>query len=160
MDRRLNEAPDAAGAARVRVLRASDLAAVVALDQRLTGRSRRSWYEARLHRALRESDLNLSLGAEREGQLVGALLAEVHHGEFGQAAPVAVLDTVLVDPRLARQGVGRALLDQLLRNLEALRVASLRTEVSWAEQPMIQFLAACGFAPAPRLVLERAVLLD
>lgn len=99
--------------------------------------------------------MNISLGAEVDGgTLVGALLGSLHYGEFGQPEPLAVLDTLLVDPDFAGQGVGRVMMEQLRRNLGALRIERVRTEVGWNEQALIGFLAHEGFAPAPRLVLE------
>lgn len=138
----------------VRNLRAEDLPALVRIDQRITGRSRRAWYEGRLRRALTDTDVNISLGAEVDGQLVGVVLGSVHYGEFGQPEPVAVLDTLLVDRYFGRKGVGRALMTQLTKNLQGLRVERLRTEVAWTEQELIGFLARVGFRPASRLVLE------
>jgi GNAT superfamily N-acetyltransferase len=58
------------------------------------------------------------------------------------------------DPAHARHGVGTALLDQLVKNLQALGIERLRTEVAWDEHDLNQFLGRRGFAPAPRLVLE------
>ena len=89
-----------------------------------------------------------------DGCLVGAVLGSLHYGEFGQPEPIAVLDTILVDPGHARHGVGTALFDQLVKNLEALGIERLRTEVAWDEHDLNQFLGRRGFAPAPRLVLE------
>ena len=141
----------------VRNLRPDDVAALVRIDQRLTGRSRRAWYEGRLRRALSDTDVNISLGAEADGARIGAVLGAVHYGEFGQPEPVAVLDTLLVDPSFGRKGIGRALMGQLTKNLQGLRVERLRTEVAWTEQELIGFLAKVGFHPAPRLVLELEV---
>jgi GNAT superfamily N-acetyltransferase len=62
-----------------------------------------------------------------------------------------------VDPGFGGRGIARALLDQLLLNLSALRIERLRTEVAWTEFELIGFFAHSGFAPAPRLVLELAV---
>jgi predicted N-acetyltransferase YhbS len=138
----------------VRVLTPADLDRIVSIDQALTGRNRRAWYERKLTRALSGSDVRISLGAVVDGILVGALLGEVQYGEFGQPEPVALLDTLLVDRGFARRGVGRALFDQLLKNLSALRIEKIRTEVGWTEQELVAFLAHAGFAPAPRLVLE------
>lgn len=101
--------------------------------------------------------MRISLGAEIDGTLVGAILGSVQSGEFGQLQPVAILDTILVDPAFERRRVGDTMLAHLLRNLSALRIESIRTEVGWNEQALIRFLAKEGFAPAPRLVLERAV---
>ena len=138
----------------VRSLTASDAPRLVRMDEAITGRNRTAWYEGKLKRALQESDIRISLGAERDGLLVGAVLGSLHYGEFGQPEPIAVLDTILVDPGFSAQGVGTALFDQLARNLRALGIRRLRTEVAWDEHDLSRFLGRRGFAPAPRLVLE------
>ncbi len=138
----------------VRLLTLADAPRLVRMDQAITGRNRTAWYEGKLKRALKESDLQISLGAEVEGFLVGAVLGSLHYGEFGQPEPIAVLDTILVDPGYARRGVGSALLENLTRNLRALGIERLRTEVAWDEHDLGQFLGLRGFVPAPRLVLE------
>jgi GNAT superfamily N-acetyltransferase len=141
----------------IRTLRAADCHRLVAMDYAITGRKRQAWYEGKLKRALSEADVKISLGAELDGMLVGALLGSVHYGEFGQPEPLAILDTVLVDREFARRGIARALLEQLLFNLGGLRIERLRTEVGWNEQELIGFFARSGFTPVPRLVLELAV---
>ena len=138
----------------VRSLRPEDAARLVRMDHAITGRNRTAWYEGKLKRALAESDLNISLGAEVDGCLVGAVLGSLHYGEFGLPEAIAVLDTILVDPGQARHGVGTALVDQLVKNLQAFGIERLRTEVAWDEHDLNQFLGRRGFAPAPRLVLE------
>jgi len=125
------------------------------MDARVTGRARTAFYEGRLHQALTMSQVQISLGAEWDGHLVGAVLGTLQYGEFGVAEGVAVLDTILVDPAHRGQGVGKALFDQLILNLRALRVEKLRTEVAWDEHQLSTFLGRRGFSPAPRLVLER-----
>lgn len=140
----------------VRTLNGGDLDRLVRMDQALSGRNRARYLAGKLARAL-DADVRISLGAEVDGVLVGAVLGSVQYGEFGVAEPIAVLDTLLVDRSQQRRGVGRAMVDQLLKNLGALRIEKVRTEVSWNDQPLIGFLAAEGFAPAPRLVLERSV---
>ena len=138
----------------VRTLTAADAPRLVRIDQEITGRNRTAWYEGKLKRALVESDIRISLGAEKDGLLVGAVLGSLHYGEFGQPEPIAVLDTVLVDPRVRARGIGSALFDQLARNLCALGIRRLRTEVGWDEHELNRFLGHRGFVPAPRLVLE------
>ena len=138
----------------VRSLNRGDCARLVAMDAKITGRTRTAWYEGKLDRALADSDLQISLGAEHEGLVVGAMLASLHYGEFGLPEPVAVLDTVLVDPTFSRQGVASAMYDQLTINLRALRIERIRTEVAWDEHELLGYFAAAGFKPVPRLVLE------
>jgi hypothetical protein len=81
----------------LRTLRASDGQRLSRIDERITGRNRSLWYERKLERALRDSDMNVSLGAEVEGVLVGAVLGSVQYGEFGIPEPVAVLDRLTDD---------------------------------------------------------------
>jgi len=141
----------------IRNLTLEDGPRLAAIDERITGRSRRAWYEGKLKRALADSDLQISLGAERDGVLVGAMLATLYFGEFGLPEPIAVLDTVLVDPDFGRQGIASALFEQLTTNLRGLRIERLRTEVAWDDQELLAFFASRGFAPVPRLVLETQI---
>jgi GNAT superfamily N-acetyltransferase len=138
----------------VRTLTLSDAPRLTKMDQAITGRNRTAWYEGKLKRALADSDLRISLGAELDGFLAGAVLGSLHYGEFGQPEPIAILDTILVDPDRTRRGVATALLEQLTRNLRALGIQRLRTEVAWDEHALNRFLGRLGFTPAPRLVLE------
>lgn len=45
------------------------------------------------------------------------VLGAVHYGEFGIPEPVAVLDTILVDPLHARRAIVSAMLEELASNL-------------------------------------------
>lgn len=140
----------------VRGMVASDLRKIVDIDKRITGRDRRDYFERKLEEALHESDVRVSLVAERDGDLVGFVMARVDLGEFGRVEPTAVLDTIGVDPDFRGEGVGRALLSQLFMNLMTLRVESIRTELDWSEQELITFMKRCGFRPSQRLCLELA----
>lgn len=148
---------DARGELIVRALRIEDCPRLVRMDHEISGRDRRAWYEGKVRRALEDADIRISLGAETDGILVGALLGSVHYGEFGQPEPVAILDTVLVDRSFARRGIATAMLEQLLLNLRALRIERLRTEVAWTDFELTAFFARAGFRPVPRLVLELGV---
>lgn len=139
----------------VRSLRQEDASRLVRMDLAITGRNRSAWYEGKLKRALADSDVNISLGAEADGCLVGAVLGSLQYGEFGVPEPVAVIDTILVDRGFQHRGVATEILDQLAKNLKALGIERLRTEIAWDEHALAGFLGSKGFAPAPRLVLER-----
>ena len=144
----------------VRALTHEDLNRVVRMDERATGRNRSAWYEGKIRLALEDSDLRISLGAEVDGILVGALLGSLQYGEFGVPEPVAVLDTILVDSEFRGRGIATAMFEQLVKNLEALGISRLRTEVAWNDRDLIGFLGARGFGPAPRLVLEKSLRLN
>lgn len=139
----------------VRSLLPTDTDAVVALDARIVGRRREGYLVPKLREAA-EADgaIRASLVAEVDGRLAGFLLAKVWYGEFGELDPVAVLDTIGVDPRRRGRGVATALLDQLRTNLAALDIRTLRTEVAWRNPELLTFFHREGFVPAPRFCLE------
>ncbi len=140
----------------VRTMLENDLGAIVAIDRRITGRDRSTYFEGKLAEALHESDVRVSLIAERDGGPVGFIMARVDFGEFGRVEPTAVLDTIGVDPDYRDFGVGRALLSQLLINLTTLRVELVRTELDWRQRDLLAFLDRCGFRPAQQLCFEYA----
>jgi len=141
----------------VRELRAADIAAIVRIDRASTGRARQEYYDAKVRAVLTEPKLRTSLVAELDGHVVGFLLARVHYGEFGRAEPVAVIDSLGVDPSYRKRHVGHALMRQLTMNLSALRVERVETQVDGSQLDLLAFLANAGFRPAPRVCLERSL---
>jgi ribosomal protein S18 acetylase RimI-like enzyme len=141
-------------AAVVRPLTPGDLERVVTLDAQSVGRRREEYFRVKLQQNLQESGIQVSLAAEVDGAFAGFLLARVYYGEFGIMEPVAVLDTLGVHSAFRKRGVGGALLRQLGRNLRALGISRLRTEVDWDEQDLLGFFHRQGFRPASRLCLD------
>ncbi len=141
----------------VRSLEEADLARLIAIDRRLTGRERSAYYRRRVAESLNESGVRVSLVADFDGHVVGFIMARVDFGEFGRIDPEAVIDTIGVDPDYAHRKVGSALVSQLLENLAGLRVERVRTEVDWNSVDLLGFLERCGFSPSQRLVFRRTV---
>jgi len=141
----------------VRAMLEGDLRAIVAIDRRITGRDRSAYFESKVAEALHQSDVRVSLIAERDGAAVGFIMARVDFGEFGRIEPTAVLDTIGVDPDHRDSGIGRALLSQLLINLVTLRVEHVRTELGWRERDLLSFLDHCGFRPSQQLCFEYVI---
>lgn len=141
----------------VRPLAADDLDAVVALDARTTGASRRAYFERRRAAALRSPAQHLQLAATQDGRLVGWMLARLAGGEYGRPEPVVVLEAFGVEPALQRAGIGR----RVFRRLEELALskglAAVVTQVDWRNHSMLRFLDASGFSIARRHVLERGL---
>lgn len=138
----------------IRTMTESDLRAIIAMDNRITGQDRKVYLEQKLDEALHQTGIRVSLVAELDGVPVGFIMARVDLGEFGRLEPVAVLDTIGVDPDYRDRGVGRALMSQLFANLSGLRIDKVLTEVDWAERNLIGFLADCDFRPSTRLAFE------
>ena len=138
----------------VRGLRPDDLEPVIALDAKNTGRRREEFFKLKLRQNLAESGIKISLAAELDGCFCGFLLARVYYGEFGSPEPVAVLDTLDVNPDFRRQGVGTSLMRQLCKNLTSLRVSHLQTEVSWDDPALLAFFHQQRFRLANRICLD------
>ena len=135
----------------VRALNAADLDGVARIDRRLTGGDRSRYLRHAIDEALAESGIRVSLAAIVDGSLAGYVMARVDLGDFGRTAPVAILDTLGVDPLRQGHGIGRALLSQLLVNLAALRVERVETVVALRNVALLAFFVRAGFAPAERL---------
>ncbi len=141
----------------VRSLKEDDLAAVVRIDRKLTGRDRSAYYAAKLREMLTESGIRVSLVAEEDGLVVGFVTARVDFGEFGKVAKAAVLDTIGVHPGFAGSGIGHALLSRLFLNLATLQVETVHTQVSPENIGLQRFLYSCGFHPSQRLMLGKTI---
>lgn len=139
----------------VRTLTEDDLEAVVRIDASSSGLTRQDFYRAKIDRALNDSSVQLSLGAELDDMLVGFLIVAFYYGEFGIPETVAVIEAIGVHPEYRRHKVGLALLRQLEMNLRALHVEKVRTEVAWEQIDLLAFLAQTGYRPAARLCLEK-----
>ena len=125
-------------------LTAGDLDALVRIDTKLTARDRRDYIATKLDEALLDSGIRVSLTARTDGIVAGYLMARIDFGDFGRTEPVAVIDTVGIDPDFAGLGVAKALLSQLLVNLRALRVEKVETTVAREDLDLLAFLYHCG----------------
>jgi ribosomal protein S18 acetylase RimI-like enzyme len=141
----------------LRPLRAEDLEAIVALDGRSGGPSRRGYFEKRLAAALRHPKGHFQIALESGKALVGFLLARVAGGEYGRSEDVVVLEALGVEPELRHAGLGRQMLAELERLARAHDIHQVVTQVDWRNDSMLRFLASAEFELAPRIVLERVV---
>lgn len=143
--------PEARDAFEVAILQESDIEGVARVDRRHTGRDRRGYLCRSLRETLDDSAVRISLAAHADGAVAGYLMARVDYGDFGRSEPVAVIDTVGVDPMRLHQGVGRALLSQLFMNLAALGVERVETAVAPGNLDLMGFFYGAGFMPSERL---------
>lgn len=135
----------------VGVLGESDVEGVARVDRGHTGRDRRGYLCRTLREALADSAVRVSLAARIDGAVAGYLMARVDYGDFGRSEPVAVIDTVGVDPLRLHLGIGRALLSQLFMNLAGLGVERVETAVAAGNLGLMGFFYSAGFRPSERL---------
>ena len=140
----------------LRPLTPADLDAVVAIDRKHSGESRRGFYEKRLDRALRNPKGFIYVGICEGETLTGFAFARLLGGEFGHEN-AAALDAIGVDPDRRGAGLGQRLMAGLEDVMRKKGVREMQTQVNWTNSSLLRFLNAAGFETAPRIVLERDV---
>lgn len=141
----------------VRALTAGDLDDIIRVDQRVIGHRREAYIRELVDEAMNDSAVRVSLVARVDDIAAGFVMARTDFGDYGRAEPVAVLDTIGVDPDYAHRGLGHALLSQLFVNLEALRVERVETVVARENFGLLGFFYDAGFGQSQRLSFDKRV---
>jgi len=139
-------------------LRASDLAAVIRLDARLTGRRKPAYWKTLFREfvAAGRSSSRVGLAARDGASLSGYLLGEVRAFEFG-SAPCGWIFAVGVDPDQAHHGIGSALVADAGRRFARAGVSTVRTMVGRNDVSMLAFFRSNGFVGGSFTQLELAL---
>jgi GNAT superfamily N-acetyltransferase len=139
----------------VRTLAAADAEAIMKVDRAVTGRDRSDYIAQLVREALDDSAVRVSLTARISGMVVGFIMAKTDLGDFGRTAPVAVIDTIGVNPEFVHAGIGSALLSQLFVNLHALHIERVETVVSRENFHLLEFFYQAGFESGSRLAFVK-----
>lgn len=141
----------ARGHVEIRPMAPGDLNEILRIDRAITGRHRGAYMESLLAESMEASRTRVSLVGRLDGAIVGFVMARADVGDCGRTEPVAVLDTIGVDPEYARRGIGRELLERLLDNVSQFQVERVETLVRVADLELLRFFQRVGFAPSQRL---------
>ena len=138
----------------VRNIEPTDLAAVVRIDEKLSGHTRKDYWRQRLDlSALRPPWM--SLAAETDGRLAGFMFGWVGESEFGIAHPTAWVDLIGVDPPYRGHGVARALVDRFVTTARDLRaVEKVATLIDLGQADVREFFLKLGFQHGPMIQME------
>ncbi len=137
----------------IRTLQKDDLNAIVEIDEKVLGETRRSYWEGKLEMMNKKSS-QVSLVVEISGEVVGFILGDISGWEFGVPETIGWIDTIAVDPAYQKRGLARALTHELIRNLKALGVKTIYTLVSWNDWDLLQFFHAMEFTRGDMINLE------
>jgi predicted N-acetyltransferase YhbS len=138
---------------RIRALGKEDLEAIVKIDEKVLGESRKDYWARKLE-ALGTKSAQTSFVAEVEGRVVGFILGDVSGWEFGVPDTIGWIDTIGVDPACQKKGLATALANELIRSLKAVDVKTIYTLVSWNDWTLLQFFHAMGFSRGDMINLE------
>jgi ribosomal protein S18 acetylase RimI-like enzyme len=144
-------------AIRIRLMKAEDFDAVVAIDEKVLKSSRQEYYKLKFEKLFKSKDyLPTSLVAEEEhGMVVGFVMGELYMGEYGIFQEEATLDTIGVDPDYRHKGIGEKLINEFVDHLRSLGVKKINTLVNWNDTKLIHFFSANQFSPSKTINLER-----
>ena len=140
----------------ITALRAGDVAGVIRLDARLTGKRKPAYWKGVFAEFVtsRHAPARVGLAARVDGQLAGYLLGEVRAFEFG-SPPCGWIFAVAVDPKQAHHGIGSALVAEAGRRFTRAGVTTVRTMVRRTDVPMLAFFRSNGFVGGTFTQLER-----
>jgi predicted N-acetyltransferase YhbS len=139
----------------MRVLKKSDLDAIVSIDEKVSKQNRREYYERKIGTITDPTrSINSSIVAEVDGKLVGFIMGDVYFGEFGIPETSATIDSLGVDPALQNKGLASELLDQFMMNMKVAGVTKVYTLVNWDDFALEKFFSRHKFAPSKRINLE------
>jgi ribosomal protein S18 acetylase RimI-like enzyme len=151
---------------KIRALTEGDLDAVVEIDRKILGKSRRDHWRRKIGYA----DLypRPALAAELDGKVVGFILGYVSGWEFGVPDTVGWIDTIGVDPEYQHRGIGETLFKRLIENFkrsgkeerpeaEVSKIEGVDvvyTLVRWDDWTLLRFFHKMGFKKGEMTSLE------
>jgi len=150
-----------AGAVRVRRVRASDMANVIALDAHVTKLAKADYWndvfrrygKQRLHE--RFFLVAESGGAQRpDRRVLGFIIGEVRAWEFG-STPCGWVFALSVEPDMRLHNVGGALFEAISREFKKAGVGKMRTMVARDDRLPLLFFRSEGMMAGPYIQLER-----
>jgi N-acetylglutamate synthase-like GNAT family acetyltransferase len=85
---------------------------------------------------------------------LGSSLGDASGWEYGVPDTVGWIDTIGVHPDYQKKGVARALLTEMVDNLQKVGVNTIYTFVNWRDWGLLQFFDAMGFQRGDMINLE------
>lgn len=157
-----SRAPNIDTAVRVRRVQAADIAAVIALDTRVTKLAKTEyWNDVFVRYGKRRLHERFFLVAEdrsdRAGpRVVGFIIGEIRAWEFG-STPCGWVFALSVEPDMRLHSIGSALLEAISGEFKKAGVSKMRTMVARDAQLPLLFFRSEGMMAGPYIQLEKDI---
>jgi ribosomal protein S18 acetylase RimI-like enzyme len=154
---------ESAGASRsgddfvIRPAETSDIAAISALDARITSISKKHHWQDLLARSKSRDGAQFFLVADAPASskpLLGFIVGEIRAWEFG-SAPSGWVYALSVEPAVREHGVGEALLAAIEEEFKRCKITKMRTMVAKDNPLPMLFFRAEGMMAGPYIQLEK-----
>lgn len=129
----------------VRILRDDDLDAIVEIDTKVLGETRKDYWVTKIIKQAESRPHDASLVSEVDGKVIGFILGEVSGWEFKVPNNIGWIDTIGIDPDYQNRGIAKELANALVANLKKHGVDTIYTLVNWNDWDLLQFFHAMGF---------------
>jgi ribosomal protein S18 acetylase RimI-like enzyme len=130
----------------IRVMEADDLDAIVNIDTKVLGETRRDYWMTKIVKQAESRPHDASLVAEMDGKVIGFILGEVSGWEFKVPNNIGWIDTIGIDPDYQNRGIAKGLASTCVQNLKQYSVDTIYTLVNWNDWDLLQFFHAMGFS--------------
>ena len=130
----------------VRQLNKDDLDAIVDIDTKVLGETRRDYWVTKIIKQAVTRPKDASLVSEIDGKVVGFILGEISGWEFKVPNNIGWIDTIGIDPDYQNRGIAKVLANALVANLKSYEVDTIYTLVNWNDWDLLQFFHAMGFS--------------
>ena len=145
---------DAAKGVSIRRAEAGDVAAVIALDEKITGLGKPDYWQGMFERyGARRKNERFFLVAEAKGVLEGFVVGETRAWEFG-SPPCGWVFAIQVRPGGRLKGVGTQLFEALCDCFRKAGVNIMRTMIARDNTTVLSFFRSHGMMAGPFIELE------
>ena len=129
------------------------VADVVGIQEAITKQPVPETWTRMIEHHLAESE-SLGFVALRDGKVVGFVIGEAKGEGFGVGAS-GWIEVVGVEPRAMGEGIGKALVGELLEAFRQREITSIYTSVRWDAVDMLSFFKSVGFGRSDFINLVR-----
>ncbi|MBI2816891.1 MAG: GNAT family N-acetyltransferase [Acidobacteria bacterium] len=141
----------------IRNLRQDDLPAIVDIEDRTTGVSRKPYWQKRIEMSEAIRPHWTSLVAESDNRVVGFVFGRAGELEFGLPGTVAWIEIIGVDPAYRHCGIGAKLLEQFSSSAEDHGIQTIFTVIDKNNTDMERFFTRIGFSEGEMVHFQKTL---